>query len=224
MAKKLIDGIWFGGRDLTGSRFGRLVVSGLASSTLSGVTWECVCACGNKGTFQSGHLKSGTTKSCGCLQREKTMARSLTHSGTRDKLYGVWKNMKTRCSNKSVRGYKDYGGRGIKVCDRWSEYANFRADMASTWRPGLTIDRRDNDGPYSPDNCRWSSAVEQGRNKRNNRLFEFMGEIKCISELAESFKINHYTVINRIKRGWSIERALTTTPRHLKRSQTNKIE
>ena len=125
------------------------------------------------------------------------------------KLYWSWRSMKLRCYNKNNHNYKNYGGRGIKVCDRWrSSFANFLADMGE--RPfGHTLNRINNDGNYEPLNCKWSDGKSQCRNQRNNHLIEAFGKKQSIIEWAEEKSINASTLWYRLKRGWNIEDALT---------------
>lgn len=210
MAKKLLDVILRRGQDLTGRKFGRLTVVGIAGMSGKNSAWECVCDCGVIKNVCRCSLIQGCSKSCGCLSREMCAARSLTHGGKAERLYGIWKHIRERCNNKSCEAYGNYGGRGIEVCERWSDYANFRADMAASWEPGLTIDRRDNNGPYSPDNCRWATMKIQNRNRRNNRIIEFMGQSKCLVEWAEIYGLTEGSLYMRLRRGWPLERALTT--------------
>lgn len=162
--------------DLTGRKFGRLTVIKRASPTGERNTkWHCICECGNSTISWAMGLRCGGTKSCGCLSAEKASARihklisartthNMTHSGT----YKSWQMMKARCSCPNYTQFKDYGGRGITVCDRWLKFENFLEDMGE--RPaGRTLDRINNDGNYEPSNCRWATRAEQNGNKRKKR-------------------------------------------------------
>jgi hypothetical protein len=152
-------------------------------------------------------MRTGNTRSCGCLYVEQARTMNLIHGRSHTPgVYSCWSNMMKRC-----RGVSDpyYGGRGIKVCDRWHSFENFLADMGE--RPvGQTIERIDNDGDYEPSNCRWATRKEQSRNQRKNILVTLNGETLCLSEWAERLNINVGTVRSRIKRyGWSSAKALT---------------
>lgn len=233
MATKLINGILFRGQDLTGKKFGRLTCVGLDRISRvappahgTKIFWMCVCMCGNPCVVYAGNLRLGTARSCGCLQRDSVTERCLTHGdsrGKKEKIYRVWQSMRDRCNRKSCKGYKNYGGRGIKLSEEWNDYANFKKDMADSFRPGLTIERSDNDGPYSKGNCRWATMKEQGRNNRRNRVVEFLGETKCISAWAEAHGLKPGTIYRRLNCGWPVERSLKTPAQRI-RSATNKIE
>lgn len=158
--------------DLTGQRFGRLtVVRRAGSDKHKHRLYECVCDCGAELHVISLSLKRGTTKSCGCLRNDVTRERATTHGHSAGYKFTTefmcYRGMKKRCTNENNKSYKDYGGRGIKVCDRWLEsFENFYADMGSKPSPKHSIDRIDVDGNYEPLNCRWATAEEQVRNKR----------------------------------------------------------
>ncbi len=153
-----------------GQKFGRLTVIAYSpAATCHRSGWLCICICGNLGVVGKGDLTNGNTKSCGCLRRDRLIARSTTHGKSHMFEYRSWNAMKNRCYNPQNKSYKNYGERGIAVCDKWRDsFESFLFDMGL--RPkGLTLDRINNDGNYSPDNCRWTDWSTQNRNKRQYR-------------------------------------------------------
>lgn len=156
--------------DLTGQRFGRLVVLGRDGSDKYGsALWRCRCNCGNEVLVTSSNLRR--TNSCGCLRRELVTKRDTAHGQRFTRLYRVWQGMKTRCNTPSSTSYRWYGARGITVCDEWmNNFESFRSwALTHGYRDDLTIDRINVDGNYEPDNCRWATVAEQQHNKRDSR-------------------------------------------------------
>jgi hypothetical protein len=156
--------------ELTGKRFGRLLVLEFAGRNAKGHTiWTCLCKCGARKRVARYTLTSGHSRSCGCLQKELDARRSRTHGMTHLPEHSAWRAMKYRCSNPNCQDWKDYGGRGIRVCRRWlRSFAAFYSSMGPR-PPGLTLDRRNNDGNYEPGNCRWASRSIQSKNQRPKR-------------------------------------------------------
>lgn len=154
--------------DITGKTFGRLTVIGETEPSVQQngkkiIMWRSLCSCGKKVICQSGDLRYGKTLSCGCWGAETRKTHGLSY----DPLYNVWNDMKKRCGNANCKSFPDYGGRGIKVCERWLEsFENFYEDVIKDYEKGLQLDRRDNDGDYEPSNCRWVTPQQNSMNKR----------------------------------------------------------
>lgn len=209
--------------DMVGKTFGRLTVLGPAPrrGKTRGAWWECSCACGRLTAVKGMHLRSGNTRSCGCLHAESSARRlseqSRRHGMRQSPTYGIWAGMRERCQNVNAPAYANYGGRGIKVCDRWKKFENFIADLGE--RPaGMSLDRIDNDGNYEPGNCRWATREEQNNNQRKTVWLEHRGERKTKTQWARALGISLSTLHNRLKVGWSVAAALDTPVRALRRA------
>lgn len=170
--------------DLTGQRFGRLLVIDRAENKIYGrssrTAWRCKCDCGNEIVTVSESLRQGVSNSCGCLNEELSTSRIVAvnkkHGGRKDRLYSIWHDMKNRVENPNSHAYKNYGGRGITVCDEWkNDYAAFREWAYSNGydkdapRGQCTLDRIDVNGNYCPENCRWTTMYHQIHNRRNSK-------------------------------------------------------
>lgn len=200
--------------DLTGQRFSRLVVVAFTGRTPDGKhsLWLCRCDCDTELTTRANSLKTGNTKSCGCLQREVASAYNRTHGQTGTPLHTCWINMLRRTSNPNCPSYPHYGGRGITVCPEWREsFEAFAADMGASFREGLTLDRIHVNGNYEPGNCRWATSIEQARNKRNNYVVTWRGQSLVLAEWAELLGLKYDTLRMRLRQyGWPVDRAMTT--------------
>lgn len=172
---------------------------------------ECVCECGKICKVRLHALRQARVRSCGCLRAEATKKYTKHGLANRHPLYGIWKGMKERCVNPNSFAYKDYGGRGIAVCDQWlHNFSNFHEwCISNRWREGLSIDRIDNDKGYSPDNCRFVDIFTQARNKRNNRQITYKGKIwHSVAQFCSDMNIPYRRFYQRIKRGMSVEKAV----------------
>lgn len=158
------------------------------------------------------NLQKGNSTSCGCQRREA----SFKHGMSKTTIFRVWLSMKQRCENPNDASFVNYGGRGIKVCERWHEFSNFIADMGM--RPsGYEIDRKDNNGDYEPKNCRWISKRENLNNKRSNHMLTWGNETLPITTWAERLGVPARTLFNRLGRGWPVDKAMTY-PKHARKN------
>lgn len=200
--------------DLVGQRFGLLSVVERAEKQGAQAMWRCLCDCGAECTKALGNLRNGHTKSCGCLRSVVTTKEKTRHAMCGTPTYSSWSSMLTRCNTPSNHKYPDYGGRGIAVHGPWHDFAVFFADMGER-PPGTTLGRQDNNGNYEPGNCSWETDKQQGRNKRNTKLFEFEGVAATITEHCERLGLNPSTIKSRVYTyGFSIEKALTQPNRN----------
>ena len=200
--------------DLTGKKFDRLTVlrRGPDKKTKNGSKihyWECVCDCGEVVYVQHYNLTEGSVRSCGCLSRD---VHSRQNGLSTSRLYNVWAGIKKRCFSETYYAYKNYGGRGITMCDEWknSFLSFYEWAVSNGYEYGLSIDRIDNDGNYEPSNCRWATRKTQDNNKRQNHFVEHNGESLSLAMWQERTGIRQETIRRRLKMGWSAEKALTT--------------
>ena len=198
-----------------GDRYGRLeVVRELAPKPICSGKFhrivECLCDCGTVKVFHLYRLRSGNTKSCGCLRRDTSGTWNVIHGKTGSAEWVAWAGMKGRCTNPKSSSYGRYGGRGIKVCQRWLDsFTAFFNDMGSRPSPYHSIDRIDNDGDYEPGNCRWATTKEQSRNTSRTVLVTHAGETLCVSEWADRYGISPSLLHSRLHYGCSFEEAVS---------------
>jgi hypothetical protein len=205
-----------------GTKFERLTVIGPAYIELRGTVdkprrlrcYPCECSCGTKKGIPTYELTSGRTRSCGCLHQELRPLIPRTHGECRTRLHSTWNNLLSRCRAKEGLNFKNYVQRGIVVCDEWRlSFVAFRDwALANGYREGLTIERKNNDLGYSPENCIWIPGSRQARNRRNVRWVEYLGETKNLTEWGSDPRcaVRLKTFLDRIKQRWSFERAFLT--------------
>lgn len=212
-------------KDLKNSKFGKLLVVEFMGYKNKRAEWLCKCDCGNEICVPAHRLISGNTKSCGCYMRECVIKTKTTHGGSKrkqkERLYNIWNGMKNRCFNEKDKNYKNYGARGITVCQQWKEdYGLFRKwAMENGYNDNLTIDRISNNGNYEPSNCRWATREEQNNNTRQNHYIEYNGKVKTLSQWATYYGLTRSCLKGRIRKGWETEKALTTPQRNKKAMQ-----
>ena len=196
-------------RDLTGKRFGMLTAQHV--HRIDGkVYWKCKCECGNERVIATGRLTTGSAYSCGCVRRK--IDPRIKHGMANTRIYAIFKGMRARCTNENHPYYKNYGGRGIKVCDEWMADDGFEKyykwSMENGYAEDLSIDRIDNDGNYEPSNCRWVDNKTQSNNTSTNRRFVFMGKEYTMAQISDMTNVPYRLISRRISRGWSIEDAI----------------
>lgn len=205
--------------DLTGAQFDRLTVIGYAGKDSGRNTrWRCRCTCGQEIVAKRPHLMAGRTRSCGCLHDEMVVRRNKSraiHGLGHSSEYGTWLKMLARCTDPSSSAFANYGGRGITVCDRWHDFQAFYADMGPKPTPAHTLERKDNERGYSLDNCCWATRQRQNRNRRDTVRLCHNGEVLSLPDWADRVGISRSALYQRIRAGWSIDRALTAPARSL---------
>lgn len=205
--------------DITGKKFARLTVLSILGSRKNGqIFWRVVCECGNESYAEGWALRNGAVLSCGCYAVERIKESKTIHGMSKSPEHAVWRKMQGRCYRKTSPDYSRYGGRGILICDRWlhgdgekNGFQCFYEDMGPRPSPSHQIDRKDNGGPYSPDNCEWASPKVQANNRRSNRIVTMMGRDMTFSQAVEMFSVgpSYSMVMYRTKKmGWSLERSL----------------
>jgi hypothetical protein len=193
--------------NLIGEKFGRLS----PIKYIGNSKWLCECDCGNEVVVLTACLRNGNTKSCGCYNREKVIENSYKHGQSKSRINHIYRDMKDRCYNSKKQNYKYYGGRGIIICDEWLDKKEgfldfYNWSLENGYNDKLSIDRKNVNGNYTPDNCRWVTFDDQMKNMRSNHYIEINGEIKTVKEWSIIFNINYGTLLSRInKLHWDLK-------------------
>lgn len=198
--------------DMIGKRFDMLVVIEEVENSKDGKKqYLCKCDCGKERVFRGTELRSGRVHSCGCIHWNKKYKNFRFENESDKRMYRIWNDLKRRCTDTKRKDYKRYGGIGISVCDEWADFQCF-LDWAKQngYADNLTIDRIDRFGNYEPSNCRWVDAYTQANNRSNNHWITFRGETLTMMQWSNKIGLSYSALRDRLKRGWSIERALTT--------------
>lgn len=202
--------------DMTGKRFGKLVVISRYGSTPNKMaTWLCKCDCGNETIVQTCHLNAGAIQSCGCLHRERASKANITHGDSRTRLFNEWQHMKKRCYWKNYKAFNLYGGKGITVCDEWrNDYLAFKSwALKNGYSDNLTLDRIDNSKGYYSENCRWTDKFTQSNNRDFVHLVSYHGKTASYEVMCRELNINTGTIRSRMKKkNISFEEAVDLFP------------
>lgn len=216
--------------DISGQRYERLVAIRVVSTSRKGRVWLFRCDCGSETTCRASEVRSGHTSSCGCLQKEhateqikrarvKATAKSLANGhghSRRNRMsveYSTWRTMRQRCLNPNGKKYAIYGGRGIAVCDRWQRFQLFLEDMGTKPSPKHSLERVDNNGPYSPANCIWALPTVQANNRRTNRILRIGEDELTLAQASKKYGVSYNALRCRLRRGWTITEAVGLCPR-----------
>lgn len=201
-------------KDLSGRRFGRLIVVALDESSRSnGLKWECQCDCGAQKSIKATKLMRGVTRSCGCIRDELRTKHGHNRVDHKTPEYRVWDAMIQRCENSRNKAFANYGGRGIRVCAQWLGFAAFLSDMGLRPTPLHCIERVDNNVGYQPDNCKWATRHDQQRNLRSNVYLTYEGETLCSVDWDRRFGWPDGITASRVRLGWTVDRIMTTPHR-----------
>lgn len=196
--------------DLTNKKFGKLTAIKTAGKNKARqYLWYCECECGGNSIVIGSNLIRGNTVACGCVRQTDIANRTRKHGMSKTRLFKIWAGMRKRCLNPKCKSYKNYGGRGIKIDERWDSFENFYEDVHKTYSDNLSLDRFPNtNGNYSPDNFRWATSKDQNNNRRSNVIINFNNESKTLSEWAKLSGIHSTVISYRIKNGWEIKDAI----------------
>lgn len=200
-------------KQLYGMRFDRWTVLDFSHRNKRGSAfWLCRCECGKEKRIYGSELVRGKTRSCGCLIADTARKNNTKHGMSAHPAYWVWRSMRDRCRLPTHQAWRNYGGRGITVCDRWLDFPNFWEDMGATYAEGLTLDRINNAGGYCKENCRWVTSQIQGNNKRTNRRIETPWGELTVSEASQKSGIGETTLLYRLSRGATFRDSLFSKP------------
>lgn len=200
-------------QNLVGQKFARLlVISWDEANTTKASRFNCLCDCGKIKSCRAAELKSGSTVSCGCYRIEHLLKSCKTHGMSNRGIYEIWKGMRQRCLNPKNPNYKYYGGRGITICSRWNNFANFSADMGRRPSPKHSMERIDNNKNYEKSNCRWATSTEQCGNRRTSRLLSYHGRTQPMCAWQKELGFSRHLIQQRLKRGWTIEQTFEIPP------------
>lgn len=196
-------------RNIAGQKFFRLTaIEPAGQNKAQQYLWKCKCDCGKELVVIGSNLIRNNSKSCGCYNDEVTGARNRRHSMAKTRIWNIWTGITKRCTNPNCKAFKDYGGRGIFVCDEWKKFENFYEDMKDGYADHLTLERKDPNKGYNKDNCVWATYQDQARNKRDTVFIEFDGKRKSMAEWSDISGIPSGTIGRRIKSGWDTYRAV----------------
>jgi hypothetical protein len=202
-------------RDLTGERFGRLLVlQKNGYNKHHQLYWLCECECGNRKSVLGFVLGRGECNSCGCLKKESIAKVNFSHGMAATPIYRIWRSMMQRCCDKNSHAYDRYGGRGINVCNKWQTFEGFYKDMGDKPK-GMSLERLNNDGDYCLENVVWADAKAQANNRRSNVVLEHNGKKQNMQQWCDELNLKIGTVWARINRGWDVSRALTQGVRNV---------
>ena len=211
--------------DMVGQRVGRWTVLRYSHRSVRGARgrtyWWCRCDCGTERAVLAYGLRNGTSRSCGCRVADIVAKAATTHGLSRHPGYSTYRAMRNRCEVPATDSYELYGGRGIKVCDRWATFEGFWADMGPTWRPGTWIERIDVNGDYEPANCCWATPVEQGANRRSNVIVQTPDGPMTLMQAARKYGVGYQTISSRIRYGWKMEDLFLPVTKDNSRRQDN---
>lgn len=198
--------------DLTNQHFDRLTVvtKHPENDKFGAVQWKCDCSCGGAVIVPTSQLTSHKTRSCGCLNREAVKAANTKHGMSRSLEYSSWKSIRERCYDERHPQYADYGGRGITMCDEWKDdFMAFYNDMGPRPSKDHSIDRKDVNGNYCKENCRWATSTEQANNRRNSRFYLHDGVSRTLASWCRELNLKYSVVWERLELGWTFEKAIT---------------